>query len=166
GVALVESIGGQEKLPAQLGAVILMTTIFYSPCSAIVKKVLNPGKHVGLRKQLVYREAIRNPIFSPPYTVLTHYYQANVQFYVKEAQLVGRDITHQSIQRVIEPYTSNGHYRGYAKLPFDTRVMLCENQTWKWMANNYDFWVLEEASPCKLVQIREPKEGLDIRHRN
>lgn len=137
-----------------LAVTLLVGAFFLNPAWQISRKVLNPEDYLGLKSQLSYREGIQHPDFEPPFTVLTPNYHANARFYVEQQKIRGRDIDIQPITPVNPPrWTKAG---STAVLQAGQRVMVCENDSWIWMATNYHAKEIKEISPCKLMEITGP----------
>ncbi|MEM9834867.1 MAG: glycosyltransferase family 39 protein [Bacteroidota bacterium] len=151
-------MGASIRPSAVASAVVLLFIglFFFVPTERQIKKVLAPEEHLGLRAQLYYQAAIQNPDFTAPYTVLTPEYHANARFYVEQQRILGRELNITSCLTVQSPKWSNPT----PPLPLEVgqRVLICENNSWVWMATQHHYREIKEVSPCKLVEILGEKE--------
>ena len=147
----------EEKALARyrLWALTLLVVLFLEPYARIVDRVVHYETTQSMVSTLAYGDHLKNLRDYDPYTVLLPHYSAHAMFYGMIEQGRGEAL---SIRYLYPPGTDlQGGAEPVGTLEAGRRVLLCENETWVYVAERYTLRELVHAPPCKLVEIIGPK---------
>lgn len=137
--------------------------LFARPYVLLIEKVARPAELIT-RPSLIssYRNVIESGKVLPPYTVLTENYHAPVRYYVLKEQMKGLDVKVQPVHRLRIPLRAQPGQ--HAQLRVGQRVLICENEPWKWFSTYHDHRILQRREACTLVEVLGHRPDIDPKH--
>lgn len=139
--------------PIRLGlSLFLLLAIFYFPYRTIIKKVYISNHQGWQEEQMVYRDFIKVLPKEDSITILHPYYNGHITFYKslanKTAAHIGQHILFPPPEKVQvvssgTPLFNPGEWIG-----------VCEQQAMDTLSSRFQYEVLKELGPCRLVEIK------------
>lgn len=150
---VADGVGG---LRGRWVAVGLLSALFILPMVCITDRILHPREHQETpRRKLGYRSFMRRSAVRPPYTVLIRDYNPNARFYVYQMQSRGLDVELKRIRALLPPLVYDARPPG--GLTVGERVIVCNNDTWNYVAERFNVGEIYKYKSCKLVELMKEK---------